>query len=130
MRRILIDIEIPDLELDGEKILSSAVEDSLESILQESKVRWKQERSPRTEQRWRPRVQPTGSWPILRETGLMQDTAEYLVQRSSLYANVQDYGVKHQTGSEVPQREWLGIPDSSLREIENNLAKRIFNLSK
>jgi hypothetical protein len=91
---------------------------------------WKDEISPDGDP-WLPRrMKPPGDWPILRKTGLMQDSTVFKSQGNSLLADIQDYGVKHQKGLDgMVVREWLGIPDTSLSELEDLLIDTIIEES-
>lgn len=90
---------------------------------------WVQQRDPVSLQPWSPRKPPTGSWPILRRTGKMQDTATFKTTSAPMIfvARVQDYGVFHQSGtSKMPQRRWLGIGSKIINPMEKVIGKNIF----
>lgn len=40
-------------------------------------------------------------------------------------ANAAEYGLKHQTGSGVPKREWFGLPESEALKLSQEVSKRV-----
>lgn len=94
---------------------------------------WRQQLDPVTSKPWAPRKPPTGSWPILRKTGKMQDTAKFRTTAEPMIflARVTDYGPFHQYGtSKMPQRRWLGIGDRVINPMEKAIAPHIFKGKK
>jgi phage gpG-like protein len=90
---------------------------------------WAQQRDPVSLKPWTPRKPPTGTWPILRKTGKMQDTARFKTTSAPMIfiARVEDYGTFHQYGtSRMPQRRWLGIGEQIINPMEKVIAKHIF----
>lgn len=97
-------------------------------VIDRHKESWGRQKDPVTSSPWAPRKAPTGSWPILRKTGLMQDTAKFRPIDTMIWSvRTTDYGPFHQTGtSKMPQRRWLGIGGSLLNPMEKVIAKHIF----
>ena len=86
---------------------------------------WSQQQDPVDQNPWKPRKPPTGSWPILRKTGKMQDTTVIKPGRTPMTFNAQTvfYGPFMQYGTRtVPARRWLGIGGQTLT---NDMAKVI-----
>ena len=104
--------------------LNQIVEDYNRSI-------WPKEKDPVTLKPWKPRKPPTGNWPILKKTGLMQDSAQFKPGRKPMEFIVKttNYGPYMQYGTKtVPARRWLGIGpqlfDSMAKVIGQNMFKK------
>jgi len=99
-------------------------------IEKQNRESWGREEDPVTGAKWAPRKPPTGSWPLLRKTGLMQDTVKYSARPSRpmvFLATTTDYGPFLQYGTRfMPQRRWVGIGPNITREFERVLAKYMF----
>lgn len=56
--------------------------------------------------------------PILRATGLMQDSAYIYTRGNAFLVKSTPYGAYNQFGtSKMPARPWMGVPDISLKQI-------------
>ena len=102
----------------------------LTDIVEEyNKRMWPQERSPVNQQKWKPRKKPTGNWPILKKTGLMQDSAKFRAgaQPFDFIAETVYYGPFMQYGtSTVPARTWLGVGRPIYNDMARVIGKNIF----
>ena len=106
----------------SKKDLNKLVEDYNRSI-------WPKEKDPVTLKPWKPRQQPTGKWPILKKTGLMQNSAKFQTGRKPLefYTKTTNYGPYMQYGTKtVPARRWLGIGPNLLGPMATIIGKNIF----
>lgn len=77
------------------------------------KPHWWLERSPSGE-KWKKRKiqQPH---PILNKTGRMFNSLIFKVENDTLVAEMVDYGIFHQLGTEdMEQREWVGLTEEGL----------------
>jgi phage gpG-like protein len=91
-----------------------------------NKEMWASQQDPVTLTPWSPRKQPTGSWPLLRKTGRMQDTAKFRAgnQPMTFSARVVPYGPFLQYGtSRMVARRWLGLGPQVLQEMGQLIAK-------
>ena len=87
---------------------------------------WKKEVDPTYQRPWA-RLSPAyAKWkaqhypgePILRETGLMQDSAYIYTRGDQFLVKSTRYGAYNQFGtSKMPARPWMGVPDISLKQI-------------
>jgi phage gpG-like protein len=87
---------------------------------------WKRQVDPTYERPWA-RLNPAYSkWkaghypgePILRATGLMQDSAYIYTRGNRFLVKSTRYGAYNQFGtSKMPARPWMGVPDISLKQI-------------
>lgn len=94
-----------------------------------NKQMWPKFRDPVTYQKWQPRKPPTGTWPLLRKTGLMQNSAKFHpgLKLGTFYADTVYYGPFMQYGtSTVPARRWLGIGPKILDPMAKVIGKHIF----
>ena len=97
-------------------------------LLADQKPFWKDERDPDNGRPWQARKPPTGSWPILRKTGVMQDTAEIVPWQRGYMVNTTFYGPFHQFGtSRMVARPWMGIPETSLQKLSGIAWKHILS---
>lgn len=97
-------------------------------ILQEdNEVSWMYEADPQTGKSWEPRRDSSGSWPILRKTGKMQDKVKIRPTGVGLFATkTTNYGPFHMTGtSRMVARPWLGVPMMSMPKINESIKKAI-----
>lgn len=63
---------------------------------------------------------------ILKETGLMFDTAVVRPWGNKFIVQTTRYGVNHQFGTKkLPSRPWMGVPDSSLERLHSIAWKHI-----
>lgn len=61
---------------------------------------------------------PDSDGKILRETGLMFDTASVKPWGNKFIVETTRYGVIHQFGyKKIPARPWMGVPDSALEKL-------------
>ena len=97
-------------------------------VVDHNKKSWGKQRDPVTMSPWAPRKAPTGSWPILRRTGLMQDTAKFRPVETMVWSvRTTDYGPFHQYGtSKMSQRRWLGIGGTVLDPMAKVIGSHIF----
>ncbi len=94
---------------------------------------WPSQSDPVTLKPWTPRKPPTGTWPLLKRTGKMQDTAKFKVGNSpmSFYAKTTNYGPYLQYGtSKMVARRWLGIGPAILNPMAAIIGKQIFKGKK
>jgi hypothetical protein len=95
-----------------------------------NKQSWRKQADPVTQKKWQPRKPPTGSWPLLRKTGLMQNSAQFYTmqgKKGMFYAETVFYGPYMQYGtSTVPARRWLGIGRQMLDPMAKVIKKHIF----
>lgn len=109
----------------NEKFFEDSIPEMERELLRELKSLWKKERDPDGNP-WKPRRQPTGSWPILYKTGKLQKTAEVSISKNgSMFARVVPYGVKHQFGLGLPQRTMFGLPDNFMNKAGDILWKNL-----
>ena len=94
----------------------------------------REERSPITLKKWQPRKQPTGNWPLLRKTGLMEDSARWYTRPNDVgkfyvgsvyYGPYQQYGTKN-----MPARSWVGIGRPIMDRMAKVIADHLFKKSK
>mgnify|MGYP003704873045 CR=1 FL=1 len=87
---------------------------------------WKREVDPTYERPWEKLSPRYAAWkrkkypgePILRATGLMQDSAYIFTKGDKFLVRSTDYGADNQFGiGKQPARPWMGVPDISLKEI-------------
>jgi len=87
---------------------------------------WQQESSPITGRPWAAltpnyalyKAERYPGQPILRATGLMQDSMEIRVRGNKFSVYGPPYGKYHQFGtSRMVARPWVGVPDTSLEQI-------------
>ena len=99
-----------------------------------NKQSWKAQVDPVTYKKWQPRKPPTGTWPLLRKTGLMQNSAKFYTEQGKkgmFYADTVYYGPFMQYGtSTVPARRWLGIGPKMLDPMAKVIKKHIFRKGK
>ena len=84
---------------------------------------WQAQQDPVNGKPWKPRKQPTGSHPILKKSGKMQNSTKFKADSHTMLfkatTNV-GYGKYHQKGTDrLPQRRWLGLGG----EFEDKFAK-------
>jgi len=94
---------------------------------------WPSQSDPVTLKPWAPRKQPTGTWPLLKRTGRMQDTAKFKTVNSpmSFYAKTTNYGPYLQYGTKnMPARRWLCIGPAVLNPMATIIGKQIFKGKK
>lgn len=96
-------------------------------LQQDNEEAWSRERDPQTGSGWAPRKQPTGSWPILRRTGEMQDRTKIKPAGVGLFsARTVSYGPFHMTGTRnMVARPWLGVPMQSMPKITQVVKKSV-----
>lgn len=56
---------------------------------------------------------------------LTYDANEYGATVGMSNAHAAEYGLKHQTGSGVPKREWFGLPESEAVRLSQEVSKRV-----
>lgn len=95
-------------------------------LLKDHQAPWRQESDPTTGRPWVPLSRKYAQrkqkqWPgapILRASGVMQDTAVIQPWRDGFQVKSAYYGAYNQFGtSKMPARPWMGIPDKSLEQI-------------
>mgnify|MGYP003139148003 CR=1 FL=1 len=91
---------------------------------------WPTQRSPADNVPWKPRKPPTGTWPILRRSGFMQDSAKFYTkanQPMEFFAETVYYGPFMQYGTRyVPPRVWLAIGPRVIPAMEKTIARKLF----
>ncbi len=111
---------------DSRNLLNQVVEDH-------NKESWSQQRDPVDQNPWKPRKPPTGTWPLLRKTGRMQDDTVFSPGRTPMTFNAvtTNYGPYMQYGTRtVPARRWLGIGGMQVTDtMARVLGKIIFSKS-
>lgn len=106
----------------------------------ENREIWPKEQNPWTGDKWKElkpkykeqKTKKFGEQPILRATGRMQDQMKIVPNNNGTF-NVQTtkYGAAHQFGTErLPERTWVGIPDSAIPKIEDIVLKNISKKKK
>ena len=85
----------------------------LKVVEQHNKESWSRESDPVTGKKWEPRKKPTGSHPILKKSGKMFSSTNFMAGDRTMdfkaRVNVK-YGGFHQKGtSKMVQRRWLGV---------------------
>ena len=87
---------------------------------------WKRQVDPTYQQPWARLTPRYASWknerypgnPILRATGLMQDSAYIFTRGNKFIVRSTDYGADNQFGTPGrAARPWMGVPDISLKQI-------------
>jgi hypothetical protein len=87
---------------------------------------WKRQVDPTYQQPWARLTPRYASWknerypgnPILRATGLMQDSAYIFTRGNKFIVRSTDYGADNQFGTPgKTARPWMGVPDISLKQI-------------
>ena len=130
MSMIRMKLTVPNVNVDwwrtSKNELTKVVEDYNRST-------WPSQSDPVTGAAWAPRKPPTGSWPLLRLTGKMQDSAKFKAGSApmSFYAITTNYGPYLQYGtSKMVARRWLGIGPKILDPMAAIIAKQIFKGKK
>ena len=117
----------PKVNLDWWKSSKSKLTKIVEDYNKQS---WSAEQDPVTGNRWAPRKQPTGTHPLLRKSGKMQDSTKFSSSAMPMMFTAKtsvNYGGFHMSGtSKMPQRRWLGIGSPVIPEMEREIAKHIF----
>ena len=104
---------------------------------QEHKDYWVREQDPWDGSKWKdlkPKYRQQkelkfGTQPILRASGKMQDQMKIKANSDGTF-NVQTtkYGAAHQYGTDkLPQRTWVGIPESAVPKIGDIVLKNLSN---
>ena len=87
---------------------------------------WKRQVDPTYQRPWQQLSPGYAAWksrkypgqPILRATGLMQDSAYIFTKGNQFIVKSTDYGADNQFGvGRQPARPWMGVPDISLKQI-------------
>ena len=98
-------------------------------LLEDNQEAWREERDPQEQTKWAPRKPPTGTWPILRKTGRMQDTTRIRTPNTGIFTarTSAPYGRFHMTGtSRMVARPWLGIPAQSMPRMADVVGRNLF----
>ena len=124
---IKIKIEIPKPNL---KWYNSSKKELLEVVKQHHQESWNAESDPVTQQRWKPRKEPTGGHPLLRKSGKMLNSTNFKADSHPMLfkatTNV-SYGKYHQTGtSRMPRRRWLGLGGGFEEKFVSIVSKHVF----
>ena len=123
---ITMKLTVPNVNIDWWKASKTQLNKLVEDY---NKSSWAQQSDPVTLQPWAPRKQPTGSWPLLRKTGRMQDTTKFKTSADPMkfYAKTTNYGPYLQYGtSKMVARRWLGIGPAILNPMAAIIGKSIF----
>ena len=124
-------IEIPVIDTSG--WWEKSKRDITRHVENANRANWPLERNIETNERWAPRRDTSGNWPLLRKTGRMQDTAKFApgIVPMTFVVTTTDYGPFHQEGtSTIPQRQWLGIPDSIAPHVARAISENAFRTKK
>ena len=108
---------------------NSSKDKLVETVEKYHRDAWPTQRDPVTLKPWAPRKPPTGSWPLLRKTGLMQQTASFRYGKNPMtfVATTTDYGPFLQFGTKfMVQRRWLGIGPKMLDPMARIIGQNIF----
>jgi len=85
----------------------------LKVVEEYNKEAWAAEKDPISGDKWAPRREPTGSHPLLKKSGKMQNSTQFKATNKPMMFNAiikVPYGGYHQRGtSKMPRRRWLGI---------------------
>ncbi len=118
-------IRVEGLTLLNEKFFQESLSEMEKVLLEELKLLWAKEKDPHGKA-WERRQQPTGSWPVLYKTGELQSSAKIIISPSGqFFAHTEPYGMAHQLGAGVPQRQMFGLPDKFVRKAEEILWKNL-----
>ena len=122
----MLKIKVTGLPKFNEKFFEDSIPEMERLLLKELKLLWKKEKDPDGNP-WKPRKDPTGTWPILYKTGKLQKTAEVFISKNgSMTAKVVPYGVKHQFGfGRLPQRALFGLPKKFMNKVDDILWKNL-----
>lgn len=104
-------------------------------LVDENRSTWPKEQNPWTGEKWKElspkykeqKEKKFGGQPILRASGRMQDQVKIRPTNDGLF-NVETtkYGGFHQFGTDkMPERTWMGIPDSAMPKINDIVSKNI-----
>lgn len=105
----------------NEGFLDDATKELEDAFLEEMKDSWKEEEEPEKGRPWRDRKPPTGSWPLLKKTGKLQETAKiFFNKRKGFSARVEHYGV-YQNRS----RRMFAVNDPLIERFEEILCQKI-----
>lgn len=112
------------------KWYNSSKSELLKAVEEHNKKSWAAEQDPVTGKRWAARVPPTGSWPLLKKSGRMQNSTKFSAKANPMdfraKTNVR-YGGFHQTGtSKMAQRRWLGLGGNFADKFASVVAKNLF----
>ena len=130
MSMIKMKLTVPNVNYDWWKTSKNELNRLVEEY---NRSTWPSQSDPVTLKPWAPRKQPTGSWPLLRKTGRMQDTAKFKAGNSpmSFYAKTTNYGPYLQYGTKfMPARRWLGIGPTILDPMATIIGRQIFKGKK
>ena len=108
----------------------SSKKEVLNIVEEYNKEAWRQEKDPVTGNKWKPRQQPTGSHPLLKKSGKMQNSTVFKPTSKPMMFNAVvkvPYGGFHQRGtSKMPQRRWLGIGSDITPKLVPVFRKHLF----
>lgn len=102
---------------------------------EENRNNWPKEQNPWTGEKWKelkPKYREQkekrfGGQPILRASGRMQDQMKIVPNNTGFNVQTTRYGGYHQFGTEkMPERTWVGIPDSAMPKINDIVCKNLF----
>ena len=130
MSMIRMKLTVPNVNVDWWKKSKNELTKVVEDY---NRSNWSSQSDPVTGAAWAPRKPPTGSWPLLRKTGKMQDSAKFKAGGApmSFYARTTNYGPYLQYGtSKMVARRWLGIGPKILDPMAAIIAKQIFKGKK
>ncbi len=126
MSKFKLTLTLPKVNQDWWKASKRELNELVENYNREN---WPKQRDPVTLKPWAPRKAPTGTWPVLRKTGEMQDTTKFKVGKTPMdfIAKTVNYGPFHQYGTKkMAQRRWLGIGSTLLDPMAKVIGKSIF----
>jgi len=126
MSKFKLTLTLPKVNQDWWKSSKRELNELVENYNRDN---WPKQRDPVTLKPWAPRKAPTGTWPVLRKTGEMQDTTKFKVGKTPMdfIAKTVNYGPFHQDGTKkMAQRRWLGIGSTLLDPMAKVIGKNIF----
>jgi len=108
----------------------SSKNELLKIVAEHNKESWAKEVDPVNEKAWQPRKPPTGSHPLLKKSGKMQNSTKFKATDKTMDFRATvgvKYGGFHQRGtSKMVQRRWLGIGSSITKKFAPVLRKNLF----
>ena len=80
MSKFKLTLTLPKVNQDWWKSSKRELNELVENYNRDN---WPKQRDPVTLKPWAPRKAPTGTWPVLRKTGEMQDTTKFKVRQNA-----------------------------------------------
>ena len=109
---------------------NSSRKELLTVVKQHHQEAWSDEKDPVNGSKWKPRQKPTGSHPILKKSGKMQNTTKFKADSHPMLFKATThtlYGKYHQKGTgRMPQRRWLGLGGDFENKFAEIMKKHLF----